>query len=63
MHGYCVDDHPAVGVNVYDGEAYANWLSEETGHDYVLPNEAQYEYAARAGTICSATFGSGQRIV
>lgn len=44
------ENHPVVCVNAYDGEAYAAWLSEKTGHTYSLPNEAQYEYSARAGT-------------
>lgn len=44
------DNHPVVCVNAYDGMAYAEWLSKKTGHKYSLPNEAQFEYAARAGT-------------
>jgi formylglycine-generating enzyme required for sulfatase activity len=43
------DDHPVVCVSRTDGEAYAKWVSEETGHQYALPSEAQWEYAARAG--------------
>jgi sulfatase modifying factor 1 len=51
------DNHPVVCVSAEDAEAYAAWLSEKTGHDYSLPNEAQYEYALRAGTTTSFFWG------
>jgi formylglycine-generating enzyme required for sulfatase activity len=44
------DNYPAVCVSGEDADAYAAWLSKKTGHHYAVPNEAQYEYALRAGT-------------
>jgi sulfatase modifying factor 1 len=51
------DQHPVVCVNWDDAMAYVTWLSKKTGHHYSLPNEAQYEYSARAGTTTSFFWG------
>jgi len=43
-------DNPVMHVSVRDAEAYAAWLSEQTGRYYRLPSEAEFEYVLRAGS-------------
>jgi len=51
------DDHPVVCVSWEDAQAYARWLSKRTGKTYRLLSEAEYEYAARAGTTTPFWWG------
>ncbi|WP_295403819.1 SUMF1/EgtB/PvdO family nonheme iron enzyme [uncultured Thiocystis sp.] len=56
--GWGRGNRPVVGVSWEEAQAYADWLSRETGHRYRLPTEAEWEFASRAGDTRSFWWGS-----
>ncbi|MFA6011332.1 MAG: SUMF1/EgtB/PvdO family nonheme iron enzyme [Desulfobacteraceae bacterium] len=58
--GWGRSSRPVINVSWEDVQGYIEWLNRVTGKKYSLPTEAQWEYAARAGSKTKYFFGSNE---
>jgi formylglycine-generating enzyme required for sulfatase activity len=61
-YGWGRGDRPVVSVSWDDAQKYLSWLSRETGKQYRLLSEAEYEYAARAGKETAYPWGNAVKL-
>jgi formylglycine-generating enzyme required for sulfatase activity len=55
-------NYPVVQVSLSDAEAFAHWMSDQTGLHFRLPNQIEFECAARAGTRTTWWWGNQYQV-
>ncbi len=58
--GWGRGSRPVINVSWEDAREYVRWLSRETGEEYRLLTEAEWEYVARAGTQTARYWGESE---
>jgi formylglycine-generating enzyme required for sulfatase activity len=55
------EEHPVVEVSWPDADDFCKRLSKKTGRNFRLPTEAEWEYAARAGSTGKYSYGNDEK--
>jgi formylglycine-generating enzyme required for sulfatase activity len=61
--GFKGSERPVERVSWEDVQEFCQRLSEQTGLEFRLPTEAEWEYAARAGTTTEYSFGDDEKML